>query len=244
MSNSLFSDLTADHFLSLSGTETPCLEILALSQNQDTVQINIIGQPASGKSTLARTIAHTIHKYTNNEFKVIHLTEDDIKDNTLNGFTEKLVTKAGKSNAILIFDDTSFLKSPLELMNMINHKKSDIAEFSKKHKQKFISILNLYFPPLDLEYLKKSDMNFFTSTNVNQKNDLIELTGPANHIKIKDYQILNKQIFQNTKFDLPLGYSNKNIEFAWRKPFAPALCWNQHSVRLVVYAKVDPINYC
>ena len=78
-------------------------EILTISSNIDVVKVNIVGDTGSGKTELARTLAHLLHKESKIPFAVKALTRKDLID------IRETLASLKPTNYILIFDDISFM---------------------------------------------------------------------------------------------------------------------------------------
>src|SRR3990167_9177207 len=55
-------------------------EIIDYSDEMDVVRIGIVGDMMSGKSTLAKSIGHAVHKYSKTPFAIRIFYKDDLKN--------------------------------------------------------------------------------------------------------------------------------------------------------------------
>ena len=81
------------------------LHAVAVQGSQDVVNINIIGDPDTGKTETGKTIAHLIHKRAKIPFSVRSFTREDLLD------FKKTLKTLRPANYVLLFPDVSFLSA-------------------------------------------------------------------------------------------------------------------------------------
>jgi len=80
-----------------------------MTQSLDVVKINLVGNPSTGKTTLAGSIAHLIHQLSMEMYKTPFAVKFFSRTELVN-FEATLKTLEGM-NQVLIFDDISFLQA-------------------------------------------------------------------------------------------------------------------------------------
>lgn len=142
-------------------------EIIDYSNEMDVVRIGIIGDMMSGKSTLAQSIGHAIHKYSKVPFSVrVFYKEHLLKFN-------KTLQELSPTNYILIFDDVSFLKAvaSTQAINAIEQAISVIRHMEGGMDVKIIVIFNYHYPKALPPFLREAQFKYITSIgDANEKN--------------------------------------------------------------------------
>ncbi|MGD8431814.1 MAG: AAA family ATPase, partial [Nitrosopumilaceae archaeon] len=134
-------------------------EIIKMSSSLDVVKVNIIGNPGTGKTTLAGTIAHLIHKQSEIPYAIRVLD----KDNLLN-FQETLKSLS-PTNYVLIFDDVSFLgaNTNKKQIEIVKQAFTEIRHLEGGQDVKIIAIFNFHYTRALDKYLRQCEFSFFTS---------------------------------------------------------------------------------
>lgn len=217
-------------------------EIINATDSLDVVKVNIVGQPSTGKSVLAATLAHIIHKRSKIPFAVKLFTRDDLKN-----FSEVLKT-LNAMNHVLIFDDISFLKADLSSKQISNIEKefTMIRHLEGGKDVKIIAIFNSHYTVAISKYLRQSDFHFYTTAGSSDIDHLTKLMGRKYLYRISSFQKTSLQAMHKKSFSYMLSKKKKSkFTYTYRKPFAPVLFFNGFAAREVVFPKRDWVDkYC
>lgn len=214
-------------------------EIISFSDEMDFTKIGIIGDQHSGKSTLARAIAHVIHKYSKIPFTIKILSEKELLDfeNTL-----KTLTPA---NYIFIFDDVSFLsaKATKKDIDIVKQAMTKIRHMNDGHDVKIISILNYHYSLGLDKYLRQSNFKFFTTIGDSENENMEKQIGSKYTKLIEDFQ--KKRFLAVVKKLIPFKIGQKEIfSYRYRDPFILVLFYNTNTTRIIIAPErewIDPI---
>ena len=214
-------------------------EIVTFSTEMDYTRIGLIGDPHSGKSTLARAIAHCIHKYSKIPFTIKLLTQKELLDfeNTL-----KTLTPA---NYILIFDDVSFLNANATKkdIDIIKQAITKIRHLDESTDVKVIAILNYHYTLGLDKYLRQSDYKFFTTVGSSENENVESQTGSKYSKLIKEFQKKRYLGIVKNKIPFKIG-SKETFAYKYRDPFIPVLFHNTNTLRIIISPTrewIDPI---
>jgi len=204
-------------------------EIVTFVNVKDFTTIGLIGDPDSGKSTLARSIAHIIHKYADVPFTIKLLTETELPD------FETTLKSLTPANYILIFDDVSFLsaKATRKDIDTIKQAITKIRHLDPDHDIKVVSILNYHYSLGLDKYLRQSNFKFFTTVGSSENENVESMTGGKYAKLIKDFQ--TKLFLGIVKNKIPFKIGSKDIfAYRYRDPFIPVLFYNTASLRIII----------
>ena len=216
-------------------------EMLAYNAALDLVRVNIIGTPSTGKSTLAAVIAHLAHKLADIPYTVKRFTRDDLLN------FEEVLSKLQPTNHILIFDDISFLNATAGKRHLDKIQKTftEIRHLPGGQDVKILAIMNFHYNMSVPKYLRQSDYFLYTSVGSSELENTLNIIGKKYTRKLIDFRKLVQQGVTTGKVTFMMGRKGQKFEYAWRKPFAPILFWNQSSARTVVFPKREWIdNIC
>ena len=213
-------------------------EILNLSESLDVVKVNCVGNPSTGKTTLAQTIGHLVHKRSKIPFSVRMFYRKDLIN-----FSDTIKTLE-PINHVLIFDDVSFLKANLSGAKIHNIEKelSEIRHLEGGKDVKIILILNSHYTPAVSKYMRQSDFYIYTSLGTSDYDHLLKLTAGKFGHQIDEFRKMFFQSVNFKKFQCRLGRKGKFFTYPFRKPFAPVLWFNGHTLRIVVFPKREWID--
>ena len=215
-------------------------EILQVAKVLDVVKVGIVGDPSSGKTTLAMVLAHLIHTMSMKEefgsipfaFRVFGEEEFLNLKETLNSLEPV--------NYIIYFHDLSFLsdkKAIEEVKNAITkirHLKSDVK----------IILLYDYHYLLGLDkYLRQANFRYLTSLGTSETENAVSLTGAKYAGKVKDFQEKFVEMTTRHKCTFRIG-PNKYFSYNYKNPFVPCLFFNNAKLRYVIFPKrewIEPI---
>ena len=212
--------------------KVPVNEILSLISQLDVVKINIIGNPSTGKSTLALTLAHLLHKQAKIKFAVKILSRED-----LSKFKDILRHLNPNVNWILVFDDISFLSANLSKKEIENIQKefTEIRHLSNGKDIKVICIFNFHYTMSVTKYLRQSDFSFYTSVGKSDFDNVVKTFGKTATKNLKIFTTMQGMAFSPLqKFNFTLS-PTKKITYTTRKPFAPILFFNSYQSNIFVF---------
>lgn len=218
-------------------------EILRALDSQDVVQINIIGDPSSGKTKLAKCIQHLIHKLSTIPISVRGFGKDDLLS-----FRDTLKTLQ-PANYALLFDDLSFLGAIANKrqIDMVKQAITEIRHLEGGQDVKIIIIKVFHYTKGLDKYLRQNDFTYFTSIGSEEEGNLEQIVGHKNMGKVRNFKKMRTQIKIapeiHKKFSYQLG--NKGIfTYQYRKPFQPELFWNGDTLRNIISPVrewIDPV---
>jgi GTPase SAR1 family protein len=210
-------------------------EIVKLSSNSDVVKVNLIGKPNSGKTTLAKAIAHEFHK----QAAPVPFSVKIFDKEALMNFEANL-RQLTPTNWVLIFDDVSFLSahSSKKQIEVIKQAFTEIRHLEGGKDVRIVAIFNFHYSLALDKYLRQSEFQFYTSMGSSDVDNTINLVGPKFTRRIQQFIKVCYQAGQKEKFTYVLGYKKKGKEntftYQFRKPFIPTLFWNSQNLRHVV----------
>lgn len=214
-------------------------EILQVSKSLDVVKIGIIGNQGTGKSTLAKTLGHLIHKMSEIPFSIRVFDKDSLLD------FENTLKKLTPANYVLIFDDVSFLgaNATKKQIETIKQALTVIRHLEGGQDVKIICILNYHYTLGLDKYLRQSDFKYFTSIGSSEFENMQKLVGVKYTKKIIEFQKMYTKALVREKFTFRLGHKGF-FTYNFRKPFIPLLFYNHDTLRYVVSPTrewIDPI---
>lgn len=212
-----------------------------LAKAMDITTHCLIGKMSSGKSTLAESIAHVLHK---------ELVKDDITMNVVLWGIEELKDlnaslEAITSNTIIIFDDVSYAKQTmstqkwskiLETITTIRHRgNSDV---------RMVLLFNYHYSMAMDKFLRGADFHWLTSVTISEIDNYHKLyasaTGLIENFKHEANQAAKTGYFgpKNKKYRKDTKDPNVHpYMYKWRDPFAPCLFYNNDTLRMVIYPR-------
>jgi len=216
-------------------------EIVRMVQTLDVVNINVIGNPGTGKTTFALTLSHLIHQISEKEYKVPFAIKLFTKHDLLN--FKETIEKLEPVNHILIFDDVSFLqanahKQEIEILKQafteIRHLAQDV---------RIVTIFNFHYTLGMQKYLRQSDFAYYTSIGSSEFDNMLKIVGVHYTKLLFKFQRICANALTKGKFIFNLGSKSKFFIYEYRKPFIPLLFHNNDRLRIVVSPKrewIDP----
>lgn len=218
-------------------------EIVLKSKNRDVIKVGIVGEPHTGKSTQADTIAHLTHKIAkkmlNVDFAVRSYEKDDFID------IKKTLASLSHANYILKFGDLSFLKSSFGARKVeeLQQAMTEIRHLEGGADVKIIVIYDYHYTKALPPYLRQSDFKFFTGVGSSEKENMEEIVSKKYYGKMIRFKKLADKAPTTDKFVFQLG--NKGFfTYKYKEPFIPMLFWNEDNLRIVVSPPrqwIDPI---
>lgn len=217
-------------------------EILKMSNILDVVKINIIGNPSTGKTTLAETIAHLCHKMSADRNGVPYAVKFFTKDDLLN--IEETIKSLSPTNYVLVFDDLSFLSAIAgkKKIEMVKQVFTEIRHLEGGQDVKIITIFNFHYTRGLDKYLRNSEFSYYTSLGSEEFENMQGIVGNKNSMILTEFKKVWLNAYTKGRFTFRLG--KNNFVYPMRQPFAPLLFWNSQTLRFVVSPKrewIDPI---
>jgi len=218
-------------------------EILTISNSLDVVRIGIIGNQGTGKTTLAKTLAHLIHKISLEKNKIPFAVKLFNRNNLLN--FEATLRTLSPTNYILVFDDVSFLgaNATKKQIEIIKQAITEIRHLEGGQDVKIILILNWHYTLGLDKYLRQTDFRYFTSIGSSELDNMEKIVGVKYMRRIHSFRKMCNVALLKNKFSFKLG-DKQGFTYSYRQPFIPLLFFNNNTLRYVVSPKrewIDPI---
>ena len=218
-------------------------EIVLKSKNRDVLKVGIIGEPHTGKTTQADTLAHLIHKMAkkmlNIEFAVRTYDSDAFVD------IKKTLAALSPANYILKFGDLSFLKAAYGAKKVaeLEEATTKIRHLPGGKDVKIIIIYDYHYTKGLPPYLRQSDFKYFTGVGSSEKENMEEIVSQKYYGKMLAFKKIADRAPTTEKFTFRLGMKGF-FTYKYREPFIPMLFWNEDTLRTVVSPTrqwIDPI---
>lgn len=225
-------------------------ELLSTNMGKDLVRINLIGTPSTGKTTLARTIAHLIHQLANTPFAVKIFNREDLMN------LEDVLANLLPINHVMIFDDISWLSSSAsqQKLNQIQKTFTEIRHIKGGQDVKLFIIFNFHYNLSVPKHLRQADFFCYTDIGSSEIENTLKIIGNKHVRKVIEF-VDTVQQWQtsgipatSTTSEIPGTFSyklgNKGLKFTYtfRHPYAPALWWNRRTCRHIVFPKREWID--
>lgn len=209
-------------------------EILQVSKALDVVKVGIVGEPSTGKTTLAKVIAHLVHKMSELPWAVRVFGEEEFLN------MQKTLEALEPANYILIFDDLSFLTD----RKKIEEVKQAITKIRHLREDVRVILIYDYHYTLGLDkYLRQANFRFFTGVGSSEDDNMLKIVGTKYQGRIKDFQ--EKFVEMTTKFKCSFRIGPKKwFSYNYKNPFVVALFFNNSRLRYVIFPTrewIDPI---
>lgn len=229
---------------------TAIKEIVKDVKTLDAIKINLIGDPGTGKTTLAQTLAHMIHKEAYEQYGIPFAVKIFQKRDLLN--FRQTMEELEPVNHILIFDDVSFLQNKENAEKLYDTKQAytEIRHLKDgeeiKMDVKIVSIFNFHYAYGFDKYMRECNYGFYTSVGSSSKENIQKLLEGQNRFqrKIRQFQKLQRKGRITGEFWYPLGKHGKGITYYYRKPFIPVLFYDTAELKFLVSPErtlIDPV---
>lgn len=207
-------------------------EILNVAKSTGAVQVNICAIPGQGKSTLAKLIAHLTHRMADSPFTVKLWGRAELLN------IEEEIKKLDPVNHVILYDDVSWLTAdagvPKQKVDQIIKTMTEIRHIKGVDVQ-IISILNFHYSYAIPKPLRNAQYWFYLSIGSSELENVLKLVGTKYLKKLEEFRKVHSQAQNLKKFYYRLGTKGRNFEYLYRQPYAPALFWNNDSLRHVVF---------
>ena len=223
-------------------------EILQMSKSIDAININVIGNPATGKSEVTRLVSHLGHKMAKEMGLPPFAVREFDKQNLLN-FKETLASLT-PSNYFLGFHDVSFLgaSASKQQIETVKQATTEIRHLPGGKDVKIVSVKNFHYTLGFDKYLRQSDFTYFTSVGSSEMDNMEKIVGTKYMPLVHRFRKMQQKATITGKFSFQLKRDAKPFVYGYRNPFIPLLFWNNDTLRIVVSPTrhwVDPIcNTC
>jgi hypothetical protein len=219
-------------------------EIVTMAQSLDVVKINIVGNPGTGKTTLAMTLGHLIHKISEELYHVPFAVRVFDKEDLLN--FEQTLRNLQPVNHVLIFDDVSFLgaKADKKQIEIIKQNFTEIRHLPGGQDVKIVAIFNFHYSLSFDKYLRQCNFSYYTTVGSSELENMQRIVGIKYTPHLTKFQEMVNIALTTEQFTFKLGKKGKKFTYSYRKPFIPVLFHNGHTLRFVVSPKrefIDPI---
>lgn len=210
-------------------------EIVQKSLNRDVIKVAIVGEPDTGKTTQADTIAHIFHKLMKKRYNIDFAVRSYDKTAFLN--IKETLAELGKNptNYILKFGDLSFLKATFGSKKIaeLEQALTEIRHLPGGRDVKIVIIYDYHYSKALPPYVRQSDFKYFTGIGGEEKKNMGELVGQQYFAKMIRFKKLSDQAPSTGKFTYRLG-NKGHFTYDYRNPFIPMLFWNEIRLRDVV----------
>jgi energy-coupling factor transporter ATP-binding protein EcfA2 len=209
-------------------------EILQVIKVRDLVKIGIVGESGTGKTTLAGTIQHLLHKMSDIPFAVRVFGEEEFLH------IKETLAALEPVNYIMYFHDLSFLQDKRALeevkaaITKIRHLKADV---------KIILIYDYHYTLGLDKFLRQADFRYFTSVGSSEDDNMIKIVGSKFSRRVKEFQDKYVEMSSKHKCSFMIG-KNKFFTYNYMNPFVVVLFWNNQRLRYTIFPKrqwIDPI---
>ncbi len=207
-------------------------EVIKWAEEIDVTRVGIVGDMHSGKTTMAETIAHVIHKESKLPWGIKILFEKDLMD-----FENTLKTLTVDTNWILRFDDVSFLdaKHNKKAISQVKEAVTKIRHLDGGKDVKVILIYNYHYSKGLDKYLRMADFRFFSTVGSEEEDNLEGIMGIKAMGLVKFFAQNRQKAITKGMFLSPHQMANKKKFFyKWRDPFIPILFWNNSTLRMII----------
>ena len=207
-------------------------EVISWAEEIDVTRVGIVGDMHSGKTSMAESISHIIHKESKLSWAIKILYEKDLMD-----FENTLKTLTGDTNWILRFDDVSFLdaKHNKKAISQVKEAVTKIRHLEGGRDVKVILIYNYHYQKSLDKYLRMADFRFFTTVGSEEEDNFEGVVGNKMMGLVKFFVKTRQQGVTKKYFMSPAKMpNNKKFFYKWREPFIPVLFWNNNSLRMII----------
>ena len=202
-------------------------EILQVAHALDVVKIGLVGEPSTGKTTLAMCLAHLIHKMSDIPFAFRVFGEEQFLN------MEQTLKTLEPTNYILYFHDLSFLENK----KMIEQVKASITKIRHLKTDVKIILIYDYHYTLGLDkYLRQANFRYFTSLGSSEFDNMIKIVGTKYTMRIQDFNNKYVEMTTKQKCTFKIGATNYFV-YNYKNPFVVCLFWNNARLRYVIFPK-------
>jgi hypothetical protein len=217
-------------------------EILDAATALDVVKVGIIGEPSTGKTTLADSIGHLCHKMSEQsglpQFAIRSFGKEEFLD------MKGTLAKLAPTHYILKFRDLSFLQAHSN-KKVIEQVKQAITEIRHlKEDVKIILIYDYHYTMGLDKYLRQANFRYFTSMGSSEQENMLKIVGNKYHRKVNDFTRIFVEMTtgkHQARFRIA---PKRHFVYNYKNPFVPCLFYNNNRLRFVIFPTrqwIDPI---
>lgn len=209
-------------------------EIIYATESQDVVNVNLIGDPHTGKTTIADTLGHLVHKISKIPFSVRTFQKKDLLN------IEETLKGLSPANYVLKWDDVSFLSANAsrQQVEKVKQASTEIRHLEGGKDVKIINVKNFHYTLGLDKYLRQNDFTFFFSVGSSEDDNMEKIVGNRFMPLVRSFKIMRTRIKiapeAEKKFSYRLLPNEPPFTYRYRKPFIPLLFWNNDSLRTIV----------
>ena len=211
-------------------------EMLQVMDRLDVVKIGIVGDQATGKSTLEDTLGHLIHKMASIPFAVRSFGRDEFLN------MEKTLASLEPANYVLKFRDLSFL-SAIATKKQIDVVKQIITVIRHLRQDVKIFLIYDYHYTLGLDkYLRQANFRFFTSVGSSEEDNLLKIVGTKYAHKITQFKSHFVKMVSQGKCSFQFKRGMPPFDYSYKNPFVLCMFWNEQRLRYVIFPRREWID--
>jgi hypothetical protein len=208
-------------------------QIMNSTKSIDVVKIGIVGEPSTGKTSLAQTLAHLFHKISKEEKREEYAVRSFDRDDFMN--LDQTFGSLSPTNYIMRFQDLSFLGAGATKKE-IDQVAKTVTEIRHLKNQKDVKVILIYdyhyskgFP----KYLRQANFRFFTSLGSEEYENMEKIVGGKYRAKLDHFKRMQTEILKRQKASFLLG--KKWFTYSYKNPFVPCLFYDEDALRFVVF---------
>jgi hypothetical protein len=217
-------------------------QIIQSTKSIDVVKIGIIGEPSTGKTELAKTLAHLFHKISHDEGRENYAVKSFDRDDLMN--LEQTFGSLSPTNYIMRFQDLSFLGAGAtkKEIDQVSKTVTEIRHLKNQKDVKVILIYDYHYSKGFPKYLRQAHYRFFTSMGSEEQENMEKIVGTRHKMKLDQFKRMGTEILKRQKASFLV--KKKWFIYSYKNPFVPVLFWDEDSLRFVVFplrSWIDPI---
>ena len=195
------------------------------------VKVGLIGEPHTGKGTMAETLAHMIHTLSVERGYVPWAFRRFGKEEFYN--LSDTIKDLPPANYILHFYDLSFLEQNKKL-NMVKQAVAEIRHLREDIDIKVILIYDYHYTKGLDKYLRQSHFKYFLWLGSSEKENMAEIVGKKDMGKVMQFTRLCVEQGAKKTATFRLLKKAPAFKYSYKNPFIVALFWNNYSLRFVI----------
>ena len=199
---------------------------------QQIVTIGIIGMMGSGKTELARTLAHTLHTMMQDQHKIPYVVKEFGEEEMID-FENQI--KMLRGNSILIFDDISYLKQQMSGKEFASIQAALTKIRHLAHEDvRIIMMYNYHYTKALDKFIRGTDFDWFTSITQPEKDNVQQIVGTRNVGKLAKFMRHRARAIREGHWRAATSNGMAWVEYKYHDPFGPALFWDGERLQEVV----------
>ncbi len=213
-------------------------DIVQAISGAELISVNIIGKQDTGKTTLAKAVAHLVHSMSEIPFKINILGKKELIN------LEDTVANLTPTNQIIVFDDASFLGSNAtkKEIDMISSVLSTIRHLPGGKDVKIVLIKNFHYTKAIPPFLRQNNFTFISSVDTNEVKNLVDMLGVKYSGLIDQLSNLRTEALISHTFSFTLDKKKNKFKYISKEPFLPYIYSNGRASWIVVAPKREWIQ--